>query len=172
MSTPADPDALGRRSLLATLGVFAGLTVAVVLASTIAGALEREPVGPDEPIQHSRELVEARGPEADVLAFLGPLARGEPFEAWVIERIDPRREGAVPLALLGPDELRVEVELRPLDDRSPSPPASSETLAVYVRGRDTPREALAGLQALAQALRERESTGVRLAGLEPLRVGH
>jgi hypothetical protein len=173
MSTPADLDEprLGSRSLLATLGVFAGLTIAVVLASVIAGVVERSSIEP-EPVDERREPVAVREPEADVLAFLGPLATGERFDGWVIERIDPRREGAVPLALLGPDELRVEVELRPLDDRSPDAPASSETLAIYVRGRDTPRDALAGLQALAQAVRERESAGAILTGLEPLLVGH
>ncbi|MFV8749438.1 hypothetical protein ACNOYE_02675 [Nannocystaceae bacterium ST9] len=169
MSTRADPDPLGRRSLIVTLAAFAGLTIVVVLGSTIVGAIERaaaeaEQVGPAP----APALAEPPSAEPDAIAFLGPLAHGQPFDAWVIERVEPRRAGALPLALRGPEDRRVEVELRPLDDRSPPPPASSGTLAIYVRGRDTPPEAIAGAQALADALREREASGASLAELEPL----
>ncbi len=173
MSTPADPDQLGRRSLLTTLAVFVAMIVVVVVGSTLAGLLGRSPDPVEEPIERPRPLeVGEPEPEPEVLVFLGPLATGEPFAGWVIERIDPRRQGALALALRGPDQLAVEVELRPLDARSPLPPASSETLAVYIRsrgrGRETPAGAIAGVLALAEALREREAAGARLAGLEPL----
>jgi hypothetical protein len=74
--TPADTDSPGPRSLLATLAAFAGLTVVVVLGSTIAGALARPPSDrPDTP-------VEATAPDADVLAFFGPLATGASIVGW------------------------------------------------------------------------------------------
>lgn len=161
MSTPADPDAPGRRSLLVMLAVFAGLTVVVVLASTIAGAMGSE---------SAREPVATAVPEAEVRAFLGPLA-SEDLDGWVIEQIHGRRAGGLPLVLRGPGGIRLEVELRPLDARSPPAPAASGTLAVYVHGREMPQEGLMGVLALARGLRSREAVGARLTGIEPLLMG-
>lgn len=159
MSRPADPDAPGRRSLLVMLAVFAGLTIVVVLASTIAGALEPELGG---------ERVEVSVAEAEVLGFLGPLASGERLDGWVIQQVHGRRAGGLPLVLRGPEGQSMEVELRPRDARSPPAPAMSETLAVYVQGHEMPPEGLVGVMALARALRSREAGGARLTGMTPL----
>ena len=157
MSSTADT--LGPRSLLATLAAFAGLTIAVVLVSTFAGAPARSPTTPAP--------VEA-GPDAGVLAFFAALAAGERFDRWSIVRIDGPRAGGLPLVLRGPEDQRVAVELRPRDDRSPVAPAASDTLAIYVLDRDMPPDGLTGVLALARALRAREAAGARLEGLEPL----
>ena len=158
MSNPAGT--LGPRSLLATLTAFASLTVVVVLVSLLAGAPGRSPTRPT--------LVEAGPPDAGVLAFFAALADGERFDGWSIARIDGPRAGGLPLVLRGPEDQRVAVELRPRDDRSPVAPAASDTLAIYVLDRDMPRSGLAGVLALARALRSREAAGARLEGLEPL----
>ena len=129
----ADPDALGPRSLRVMLAVFAGLTLVVVLGSTLVGAL-----GPAPRPRAAPELAVVRAPEADVLAFLGPLATGPRLDGWSIERVEGRREGGLPLLLRGPEGQRLQVELRPLDAGSPPAPATSETLAIYVRGRAMP----------------------------------
>jgi len=151
---------LGPRSLLATLAAFAGLTIAVVLGSTLAGAPERRSMRPG--------LVEASPPDAGVLAFFAMLAAGERFDGWSIAQIDGPRAGGLPLVLRGPEDQRVAVELRPRDGRSPVSPAASDTLAIYVLDRDMPRDGLTGVLALAGALRAREAAGARLDGLEPL----
>jgi len=153
---------LGRRSLLATLAAFAGLTIAVVLVSTLAGAPGRIPTRPGP------GLVEPGPPDAAVLAFFAGLATGERFDGWSIERIDRPRAGGLPLVVRGPEDQPVAVELRPRDDRSPVSPATSDTLAIYVLDRDMPRGGLTGVLALARALRSREAAGARLQGLEPL----
>ncbi|HEY0135415.1 MAG TPA: hypothetical protein VGB85_15130 [Nannocystis sp.] len=165
MSTPADRGAFGPRSLLATLGMFVGLTLVVVLASTIAGVLERAPTRP------APMLAGAAPPDAATLAFFGALAAGVPFEGWVIDRIDGPRAGGLPLVLRGPAAQQVAVELRPADPRSPASPAASETLAIYVIDRNMPPGGLEGVLAFARALRSREATGARLAGLWPLLAG-
>lgn len=164
MLTAPDPDALGPRSLLVMLAVFAGLTLVVVLGSAIAGAL-----GPAPRTRVAPEPAVVRAPEADVLAFLGPLATGQRLDGWVIERVEGRREGGLPLVLRGPEGQRLQVELRPLDAGSPPAPATSATLAIYVRGREMPPGGLAGVLALARALRQLEAGGARLGRLEPLR---
>ncbi len=152
---------LGPRSLLATLAAFAGLTIAVVLVSTLAGAPGRTPT-------RTEPGLEASPPDADTLAFFAALGSGEPFDGWSIARIDGPRAGGLPLVLRGPEQQRIAVELRPRDDRSPASPATSDTLAIYVTDRELPRDGLAGVLALAAALRAREAAGARLEGLEPL----
>lgn len=158
----ADPDAPGPRSLLATLAAFVGLTLVVVIGSTIAGALARGPSSP------TPALAEQTAPDAAALVFLGALTTGGHFEGWRIERVDGRRAGGLPLVLRGPGAQRVTVELRPRDIRSPTSPAASDTLAIYVLDHKLPPGGLDGVLALARALRAREATGARLAGLEPL----
>ena len=155
MSTHAEP---GPRSLLMMLAAYTGLTLVVVLGSSIAGAIDRAPPTP------APAVLEVTEPGPEVLAFFGPL-RGEPFAGWVLERIEGPRAGGLPVVLRGPAGQRVTVELRPRDARSPQSPALSETLAVYVLDRELPPDGLAGVLALAQALREREAAGARL---EPL----
>jgi len=158
-----DPEAPGPRSLLAMLAAYVGLTLVVVLGSSIAGACRRTP--PTSPAP-----ADAPGPGPEVLAFFGPLADGEPFAGWALAGIDGPQAGGLPARLRGPAGLRVSVELRPRDARSPPSPAMSETLAIYVRDRDMPPGGLTGVLALAQALREREAAGARLVGLTPLLI--
>jgi len=157
-----DPGAPGPRSLLATLGAFVGLAIVVVLGSTIAGALARAPTMPGP------ALAEPQPPDAAALVFLGALATGDRFEGWLIERIDGRRAGGLPLVLRGPGAQRVAVELRLRDARSPASPAASDTLAIYIIDHDMPPRGLEGVLALARALHSREAAGARLPGLEPL----
>lgn len=159
--SPRDPAAPGPRSLLATLAAFAGLTLVVVLVSTIAGALERPPDRSDTPL-------EATAPDAAMLAFFGPLAAGADLDGWAIAEISGPRAGGLPLMLRGPDDQRVTVELRPRDARSPQSPALTDTLAIYVLDRTMPPDGLTGVLALAAALRAREAAGARLPGIEPL----
>ena len=163
MSTLDESSDPGPRSLLAMLAAYAGLTIVVVLVSAIAGAIDRAPstsvmAGP----------VEASAPTPEMLAFFGPLVRGAAFDGWVLERVDGPQAGGLPLVLRGPAGQRVHVELRPRDPRSPQSPALSDTLAIYVLDRDMPPGGLAGVLALADALRAREAAGARLVGLEPL----
>jgi len=155
----AEPEAPGPRSLLAMLAAYVGLTLVVVLGSSIAGASRRAPPTIPAP-------ADAPGPE--VLAFFGPLADGESFAGWALAGVDGPQAGGLPARLRGPAGQRVSVELRPRDARSPPSPAMSETLAIYVRDRDMPPGGLGGVLALAQALREREAAGARLVGLTPL----
>lgn len=159
----AEPGAPGPRSLLAMLAAYAGLTLVVVLASTIAGAIERAP-----PTSPAPADAPASAPGPELLAFFGPLVGGEPFAGWTLERVDGPQAGGLPALLRGPAGQRVTVELRPRDARSPPSPATTETLAIYVRDREMPPDGLAGVLALAQALREREAAGARLVGLTPL----
>lgn len=161
MSIDREP---GPRSLLAMLGVYAGSIAAVVLASTIAGALERAPGAP-----RTREPVAAGPPDAAVLAFFGPLATGERFAGWTIAEIAGPRDGGLQLKIAGPAGQDVSVELRPLDADSPRSPAQSETLAIYVLDREMPAGGLDGVFALGRALRAREAAGARLPGVEALR---
>lgn len=148
----------GRRSLLVTLGGFAGLVVVVNVASRLAPRPPPRVVHPVSAPAPSSSL------GADVHHYLGPLAEGAAFEGFRITRVDPLRDGRLTVQV---GTWSIDVHAR--DDHAPKPLAETAQVALYLRGSGaTSAEALAACTALAKALSLREAAGAKAPALSPL----
>lgn len=150
----------GRRSLLVTLGVFAGLVVVVNVASRLAPR-------PPPRVVHSTSApapTPSSSLGADVQHYLGLLAEGTAFEGFRITRVDPLRDGRLTVQV---GTWSIDVHAR--DDHAPKPLAETGQVALYLRGSGaTSAEALAACTALAKALSLREAAGAKAPALSPL----
>lgn len=148
----------GRRSLLVTLGVFAGLVVAVNVASRLAPRPPPRVVGSASAPAPSSSL------DADVERYLGPLADGMAFEGFHVTRVDPLRDGRLTVQVGN-----WSIDLHARDDHAPKPLAETAQVALYLRGAGaTSAEALAACTALGKALSLREAAGAKAPALAPL----
>lgn len=165
-------DNLGRRSLIATLLAFAGATVLVVGVATVVG-LEHARSDSDSDPDRSSDAAASQQRTAPALdpatrAWFARYADGHSFAGWAIRELEATHDGALRVVLADDSGARVTVDLRPLDPESPPPIARSETLAVYVHGRELPPSAHTASEALAAVLRELERAGPLPIELEPL----
>jgi hypothetical protein len=148
---PVGPEP-ARANLLWTVGCFAGLTAAVVAASISVRLLRHPPPPP--------AMVTAK---SEVQAFLGPLAGGAWFGSWHVVHVDSAPRDHLTLDLSNRAGDRVAIDVLARSPSGPAPIAETATFALYVRagrpGEITPPAAIEAAQALAAALRERETTG-------------
>jgi hypothetical protein len=153
----ADRAEPGRRSLLVMLACFAALTLLVVAFSFTAGAWKPRPA--------------QDGPPPEVVAFLGPLARGDRFGSFHVSRLEPAR-GRMTMEITTDAGERYVVDVHARSAAAPPGIAETPRLAIYLRNEQrnapTPEAAVRACAALAAALREREEAGHEPPPLEHL----
>lgn len=106
---------LGRRSLLGVLLAYAGLTLAVVVASRVHAGCTASP--------------RADAESTELRAFLG-LAAGSVVGRWTVHEVGPLRAGNLRVELRAGGE-RVALTLARPDGARPRPLAATPTLAIY-----------------------------------------
>jgi hypothetical protein len=147
------------RSAYAALAIIVGFSFAVGACSGSARTGGPPQQGPAEPLS------------PEVLAFLGPVATGAPFDGWHVAGVPHGQAGSVTLELEGQPGERFVVDVRARSADAPAGVAETSHLAVYVHspvGAHTPDAAVRAATALAAALRAREDSGHAVPPLESL----
>lgn len=144
---------LGRRSLVGMLLAYAGLTVAVVGASTVHGCLGRT-LGP-------RATGQEQPTPPELVVFLGPIAAGAEIDGWTVGEVGPLRNGNLRVELRAGGE-RVALTLTRGEAGRAGAIAETARMALYPAVHDlatfTPTASTrAAATALAGALAAREA---------------
>jgi hypothetical protein len=115
---------------------------------------------------------------ADSSAFRGPVRAGATLGRWTVQRVDDASDGAIVVALSGPDGKGFTVDVLRRDDGGPPPVATTSALALYLFNQpdvaragktSSDEEQAQAVQALAAALRAREDGGATPPKLPSLR---
>jgi hypothetical protein len=125
--------------------------------------------GASDATRHERTASVSLTPEA--AAFLGPLATGQPFDAWHVVQFPHTQPGCLTLEVERQPGERFVIDVRARSSEAPPGVAETAHLAIYVRsspGAHTPDAALLASTALAAALRAREESGHTPPPLESL----
>lgn len=136
------PDALGRRSLIAMLRVFATLTLAVVGVSRVHACVSAAPRldSPGSPPVPTR-----------LLEFLGPIAPGHALAGWTVAEVGPLIAGGLRVLLRDAAGESVALTVRLRDPHGAAGLTETATLTLF----GAPAAAPAA-RALAPALAARE----------------
>jgi hypothetical protein len=162
-----DAPNLGKRSLLATLG----LAVAAIIAATVVSLLAPDPPpharGPS-PTPSASAPASAPAPPAepppapDVLALFGDLAASRKMGDLRITRLSGVEEGAIRVEFEPAEGERFRMEIMRRDDKSPPGVAETRSLGIYLVGRQgaqTPEVRARAATELAKVLAASEAGG-------------
>lgn len=160
-----DAPNLGKRSLLATVGLAAVTLAAASLVSLVAPA--------PPPPGASAAPPPDRPPDPEVLALLGEeLTRSRSLGGLPVTRIAGVVDGAIRVEIAQESGEPFRIEILRRDPEGPQGVAETPSVSLYLMSRSgsqTPEEVAQAIQALARSIAAEEARGAKVPALRSMR---